>query len=59
MVAIRANRPRAARGSGRWTNTDWRDAFDELFERFHFSAREADDAGHCVAPDMLGRVFEV
>jgi len=45
-------------GSARWTNSDWRDAFDELFERFHFSAREADDAGHCVAPDMLGRVFE-
>ena len=45
-------------GPARWTNTDWRDAFDELFERFHFSAREADDAGHCVAPDMLGRVFE-
>src|SRR5229473_806089 len=44
--------------SARWTNSDWRDAFDELFERFHFSAREADDAGHCVAPDMLGRVFE-
>src|SRR2546427_65395 len=45
-------------GAARWTNSDWRDAFDELFERFHFSAREADDAGHCVAPDMLGRVFE-
>src|SRR5205807_2229244 len=29
-----------------------------LFQRFHFSAREADDVGQCVAPDMLGRVFE-
>jgi len=45
-------------GPARWTNTDWRDAFDGLFERFHFSAREADDPGSCVAPDMLGRVFE-
>jgi hypothetical protein len=45
-------------GPARWTNTDWRDAFDELFERFHFSAREADGVGNCVAPDMLGRVFE-
>ena len=27
-------------GPARWTNTDWRDAFDGLFERFHFSARE-------------------
>jgi hypothetical protein len=45
-------------GPARWTNTDWRDAFDELFERFHFSAREADGMGNCVAPDMLGRVFE-
>ena len=45
-------------GPARWPNTDWRDAFDGLFERFHFSAREADDPGNCVAPDMLGRVFE-
>ena len=45
-------------GPARWTNADWRDAFDELFERFHFSAREEDDESDCVAPDMLGRVFE-
>ncbi|HYS61583.1 MAG TPA: hypothetical protein VEM27_13405, partial [Gemmatimonadales bacterium] len=45
-------------GPIRWSNADWRDAFDGLFERFHFSAREADDVGQCVAPDMLGRVFE-
>jgi len=38
-------------------NGVWRDAFDDLFERFHFSAREG-DAGDFVAPDMLGRVFE-
>ena len=44
-------------GAARWANADWRDAFDELFERFHFSAREAED-GDFVAPDMLGRVFE-
>jgi hypothetical protein len=40
-----------------WSNADWRDAFDELFERFHFSVREG-DADARVAPDMLGRVFE-
>ena len=45
-------------GPVRWSNADWRDAFDGLFERFHFSARETDDVGQCVAPDMLGRVFE-
>src|SRR2546427_3108149 len=45
-------------GPVRWSNADWRDAFDGLFERFHFSAREAGDVGQCVAPDMLGRVVE-
>ena len=44
-------------GAARWSNTDWRDAFDDLFERFHFSVREGDH-GEFVAPDMLGRVFE-
>ena len=44
-------------GTAHWSNADWRDAFDDLFERFHFSAREAED-GDLVAPDMLGRVFE-
>ena len=44
-------------GPAVWSNTEWRDAFDELFERFHFSVREH-DAGEFVAPDMLGRVFE-
>jgi len=34
----------------------WRDAFDTLFEAFHFTTREGD--GSVVAPDMLGRVFE-
>ena len=37
-------------------NDLWRDAFDGLFERFHFTL-EADEHGG-VAPDMLGRVFE-
>lgn len=38
------------------TDQVWREAFDRLFERFHFTTSEADlDA---VAPDMLGRVFE-
>ena len=44
-------------GPAVWSNADWRLAFDDLFERFHFSVREH-DAGEFVAPDMLGRVFE-
>ena len=44
-------------GPANWTNADWRIAFDDLFERFHFSVREQ-DTGELVAPDMLGRVFE-
>ncbi|HEY3221328.1 MAG TPA: N-6 DNA methylase [Gemmatimonadales bacterium] len=44
-------------GPAVWGNADWRDAFDDLFERFHFSVREH-DTGEFVAPDMLGRVFE-
>jgi len=44
-------------GAARWSNADWRDAFDDLLERFHFSARETEDSD-VVAPDMLGRVFE-
>ena len=44
-------------GPAVWNNAVWRDAFDALFERFHFSVREH-DAGEFVAPDMLGRVFE-
>lgn len=41
----------------RFTNAQWRDAFDELFERFRFCVHEGDDVD-AVAPDMLGRVFE-
>jgi hypothetical protein len=37
-------------------NELWRDAFDRLFERFHFTVVEGDR--HGIAPDMLGRVFE-
>ena len=37
-------------------NEIWREAFDRLFERFHFTVCEGDRSG--VAPDMLGRVFE-
>lgn len=44
-------------GVAAWPNGLWREAFDDLFERFHFSVRE-DDAADGVAPDMLGRVFE-
>jgi hypothetical protein len=46
-------------GAAVWSNADWRDAFDDLFERFRFSACETDDGDdNRVAPDMLGRVFE-
>jgi hypothetical protein len=38
------------------SNAVWRDAFDDLFERFHFVTREGGDGA--IAPDMLGRVFE-
>ena len=38
-------------------NPLWRDAFDRLFERFHFVVTEPGAAGG-IAPDMLGRVFE-
>ncbi len=38
-------------------NQLWRDAFDGLFERFHFTLTEGPGDGG-VAPDMLGRVFE-
>jgi hypothetical protein len=38
-------------------NEVWRDAFDGLFERFHFTVSER-PANGSVAPDMLGRVFE-
>lgn len=44
-------------GPALWSNACWRDAFDEVFERFHFTARESDTEAR-VAPDMLGRVFE-
>ncbi|HEU5039516.1 MAG TPA: hypothetical protein VFT84_01770 [Gemmatimonadales bacterium] len=38
-------------------NAVWRDAFDGLFERFHFTVHEGVEDGR-IAPDMLGRVFE-
>ncbi len=39
------------------SNAAWREAFDRLFERFHFTVVEG-SAGGEIAPDMLGRVFE-
>lgn len=36
----------------------WRDAFDRLFERFHFTVAEDSADGPAIAPDMLGRTFE-
>lgn len=38
-------------------NDIWRQAFDELFERFAFCTREGGGDAD-IAPDMLGRVFE-
>jgi hypothetical protein len=38
-------------------NIVWCAAFDQLFERFHFTVSERMPRGS-VAPDMLGRVFE-
>lgn len=36
----------------------WRDAFDRLFERFHFTVAEEEGDGPSIGPDMLGRTFE-
>ena len=38
-------------------NECWRQLIDELFQRFHFTLREHEDAD-AVDPEMLGRVFE-
>lgn len=38
-------------------NLAWREAFDGVFERFHFTVHEGADPGR-IAPDMLGRLFE-
>jgi hypothetical protein len=48
--------PLERRIPGDLPNPIWRDAFDRLFERFHFTIAEGEEGG--VAPDMLGRVFE-
>jgi hypothetical protein len=48
--------PLERRVRGDIENALWRDAFDRLFERFHFTITEGDRGG--IAPDMLGRVFE-
>lgn len=48
--------PLERRWGPEFPNELWRDAFDELFERFGFTLGEED--GRHIAPDMLGRVFE-
>ncbi|MEE8133866.1 MAG: N-6 DNA methylase [Gemmatimonadales bacterium] len=40
-----------------FANEIWCRAFDDVFERFRFCVREADEVD-AIAPDMLGRVFE-
>jgi hypothetical protein len=49
--------PQERRLSGDIPDPVRRDAFDTLFERFHFVASEHGSVGG-IAPDMLGRVFE-
>ncbi len=49
--------PLERRWRGDIPNRPWVEAFDQLFERFHFTVAESGDEG-AVAPDMLGRVFE-
>ncbi|MEO8636311.1 MAG: N-6 DNA methylase [Gemmatimonadales bacterium] len=44
-------------GTGDIPDACWQSAFDDLFERFHFTVHEAGAPG-AIAPDMLGRVFE-
>lgn len=39
-------------------NGIWRDALDQLFERYHFTVHESQGDATAIAPDMLGRVFE-
>lgn len=46
-----------AAGAAVLPNAFWREAFDDVFERFRFCLREGDEVG-AIAPDMLGRVFE-
>jgi len=43
-------------GAGSLPTPVLRDAFDTLFERFHFTLSQ--NSGESIAPDMLGRVFE-
>ena len=40
-----------------FSNELWCRAFDDVFERFRFCVREAEEVD-AIAPDMLGRVFE-
>ena len=42
---------------GEVPNDRWREAFDQMFERFQFTVHEDAQPGQ-IAPDMLGRVFE-
>ena len=41
---------------GSFPNPAWQQTFDDVFERFHFTAAEGSETA--IAPDMLGRVFE-
>jgi Eco57I restriction-modification methylase len=50
--------PLERRWRGEVPNLAWREAFDSLFERFHFTVGEGGAALGTIAPDMLGRVFE-
>lgn len=41
-----------------FSNERWRQAFDDLFERFHFTIGQDESDQPTIGPDMLGRVFE-
>jgi hypothetical protein len=49
--------PLECRWRGEIPNHCWQEAFDRVFERFHFTVHEDAPPGE-IAPDMLGRVFE-
>ncbi|MBM4185707.1 MAG: hypothetical protein FJ206_00200 [Gemmatimonadetes bacterium] len=50
--------PLERRWAPRLPDDFWRDAFDQLFERYHFTIQEDDPCRSSIGPDMLGRVFE-
>jgi hypothetical protein len=50
--------PLERRWSAAFPGAAWRDAFDDLFERYHFTVGAEEGSAGTIGPDMLGRVFE-